>query len=76
MIFVCEVFKAELRKWAGMLRFRNMKFLILSVPIVNAAEVKDLHDGCRETLFEVMKRRTIYQFDLDEVQVENVNLGG
>ena len=70
----CAAFKAELRRWAGILRLKNMKFLILSVPIVNAAEVKKLYEGCKEELFEEMKLNTIYRFDFDAATVEDVGL--
>ncbi|MGN0832988.1 MAG: hypothetical protein ACI4RD_05010 [Kiritimatiellia bacterium] len=35
-----EAHKAQLREWAKKLGLKNMKFLILSVPVTNADEVE------------------------------------
>ena len=67
-----EEFKADLRRWASLLKLRNMKFLILSVPVVNLAEVDAKHGSRRGDLFELMRDETIYKFDFDGVTVETV----
>ena len=74
-----EAFKEQLREWARLLRLRNMKFLILSVPITNADEVERRyghlvkHENAR--IFEDMKLETIYRFDFDSIEVEDVLAG-
>ena len=67
-----EQFKADLRRWAETLKLRNMKFLIVSVPVVNVPEVekrfKHTHDG----FFTAMPETEIYAFDFDGVTGEAV----
>ena len=65
-------FEMELKKWAEMLRLKNMKFLIMSVPIINAAEVKANYSGLKDEIFEEMKMHTIYKFDFDNITIEEV----
>ena len=67
-----EDFKVELRRWAALLKLRNMKFIILSVPVTNLAEVDARYGSIREELFEVMCDETIYKFDFDGITVETV----
>ena len=67
-----EEFKADLRRWASLLKLRNMKFLILSVPVVNLAEVDAKHGSRRGDLFELMRDETIYKFDFGGITVETV----
>ena len=67
-----EEFKADLRRWASLLKLRNMKFLILSVPVVNLAEVDAKHGFRRGDLFELMRDKTIYKFDFGGITVETV----
>lgn len=68
------VFERELRKWARLLKLHNMKFLIMAVPIINAAEVEARYAGRRETIFTEMKLSTIYKFDFDGIRIEDVDL--
>ena len=68
-------FENELRKWAGMLHLRNMKFLIMSVPVINAADVASRYAGMKEQIFKEMEMNTIYKFDFDGIKVEDVKLG-
>ena len=65
-------FEMELKKWAKMLQLKNMKFLIMSVPIINAAEVKENHSGLKDEIFEEMKMHTIYKLDFDGIKIEEV----
>lgn len=67
----CNKFKERLRKWAEILQLTNMNFLIMSVPVVNAGEVKDMYEGVNEDHFEVIKRRPIYKFDLANIIIDN-----
>ena len=67
-----ERFKANLRRWAETLKLRNMKFLIVSVPITNAAEVERRFRGVRSGFFELMRDETIYEFDFDGLEVDPV----
>ena len=68
------VFERDLKWWAEMLRLKNMKFLIMSVPVVNAAEVKRGYAGVRDEIFEAMAMHTLYKFDFDVIKVEEVDL--
>ena len=68
-------FERELRKWAGMLHLRNMKFLILSVPVINAADVASRYAGMKEQIFKEMELNTIYKFDFEGIKVDDVMLG-
>ena len=74
-----EAFKEQLREWARLLRLRNMKFLILSVPITNADEVERRYGHLvkqeNARIFEDMKLETIYRFDFDSIEVEDVLAG-
>ena len=66
------VFEMELKKWAKMLRLKDMKFLIMSVPIINSAEVKENYSALKDEIFEEMKMHTIYKFDFDGITIEKV----
>ena len=65
-------YEMELKKWSEMLRLKNMKFFIMSVPIINAAEVKANYSGLKDEIFEEMKMHTIYKFDFDSIAIEEV----
>ena len=67
-----EQFKADLRSWATALKLRNMKFLIVSVPITNAADVERRFPNERGELFEHMRNEAIYKFDFDHIAVESL----
>jgi hypothetical protein len=67
-----EEFKAELRRWASLLKLRNMKFIILSVPVTNMREVRERFGSMRGELFNLMQRETIYKFEFDGIAVETV----
>ena len=60
------------RPEASLLKLRNMKFLILSVPVVNLAEVDAKHGSRRGELFELMRDETIYKIDFGGIAVETV----
>jgi len=67
-----KAFKANLRRWSDILRLRNMKFLILTVPVTNCADVQRRFDGQRGDIFHAMRGETIYRFDFGAIEVEEV----
>ena len=67
-----QEFKTDLRRWAATLKLQNMKFLIVSVPVVNMAEVEKRFAGWHGEIFDAMRHQTIYQFDFDAITVETV----
>lgn len=71
-----DAFKADLRKWAKLLGLKNMKFLIVSVPVTNAAAVEKAYGHMKghaaRSLFTAMKTEDVYRFDFDGVSVETV----
>lgn len=67
-----EEFKADLRRWASLLKLRNMKFIILAVPVTNLAEVDAQYGSMHGELFELMRDETIYKFDFNGITVETV----
>lgn len=67
-----EQFKADLRHWAETLKLRNMKFLIVSVPITNAAEVERRFRGVRGRIFAALRHEAIYQFDFGCIAIDTV----
>ena len=67
-----EEFKADLRRWASLLKLCKMKFIILSVPVTNLAEVDERFGAMRGELFELMRDETIYKFDFGGITVETV----
>jgi len=75
-----EAFKTDLRRNAELLRLKNMQFLIMSVPVTNAVAVEKRYGHLvgqeSAKLFEDMKLETIYEFDFDRIDVEEVVKGG
>ena len=67
-----EQFKANLRRWAETLKLRNMKFLIVSVPVVNVREVEKWFKHAHGGFFTSLRNTEIYDFDFDGVTVEEV----
>jgi len=67
-----ETFKADLRRWAASLRLRNMKFLVLSVPVTNFADVRRRFNGQHGEIFHAMRDETIYRFDFGAIEIEEV----
>ena len=67
-----EEFKAELRRWADALKLQNMKFLVISAPVVNMDEVKARFDGMHGEIFDAMREESIYRFDFDATTVEAI----
>ena len=67
-----EEFKAELRRWAAALKLQNMKFLVISAPVVNMDEIKAHFDGMHGEIFDTMRDESIYRFDFDATTVEAV----
>ena len=67
-----EEFKAKLHQWAAALKLRNMKFLVMSTPVVNMDEVKAHFDGMHGEIFDTMRDVSIYRFNFDATTVEAV----
>ena len=67
-----EEFKCELRRRASLLKLRNMKFVIFSVPVTNMREVWERFGSMRGELFDLMQREAIYKFDFGGIAVETV----
>ena len=71
-----DAFIADLKRWAKTLKLKNMKFLIVCVPVKNAASVAERYGNLvgqdAAILFDKMKLETIYDFDFDGVSVEDV----
>ncbi|MBR4612655.1 MAG: hypothetical protein IKO40_08065 [Kiritimatiellae bacterium] len=70
-----ERFKADLGRWAAALRLKDMKFLILTVPVANAAEVVRRFGDAKRGFFNLMRDKTIYEFDFDGVEIDTVLSG-
>ena len=66
------VFDRNLMKWAKTLCLTNMKFLILNVPVINAAEVVSRYAGLKGEIFEEMASHTVYKFDFDGITITEV----
>ena len=49
-----------------------MKFLVVSVPVLNMDEVKRRVKGWHSEIFDAMRNQTIYNFDFDAINVETV----
>lgn len=67
-----ESFKENLRRWAAALRLKNMKFLILSVPVTNMAEARERFSSKREEMFDIMRSESTFTFDFDGITVETI----
>ena len=67
-----QAFKADLRRWAATLKLQGMKFLIVSVPVVNMAEVKRRFGGWHSEIFDTMRNQSVYEFDFDGIAIETV----
>ncbi len=67
-----EQFKADLRHWAETLKLRNMKCLIVSVPVTNAADVERRFRGVRGRIFEHLRFEMVYKFDFNGMTVESI----
>ena len=69
------MFERDLKRWAAMLRLKNMKFLIMSIPVINAAEVKRDYSEVKDDVFDAMAMHTIYKFDFEGIKIEDIDLG-
>ena len=74
-----DAFKAALRRWAGLLKLTNMRFLILEVPVTNGrsieartGELDALFGRRRAEIFKVLPGEGFYSFDFDGIVVEDV----
>lgn len=66
------VFERNLEKWAHALKLKNMKFLILAVPVLNADEIVAHYSGMKSEIFEEMAAHTVYKFDFDGITIKEV----
>ena len=64
-----EQFKADLRQWATALKLRNMKFLIVSVPVLNVEDI-ERRSGDVSGFFTALRDTEIYDFDFNGGAVE------
>lgn len=69
-----EKCKSSLRNWAQNMKLRRMKFLVLCVPVMNDDEVEARFGAFHGEIFEKMKFETIYKFDFDGMEIEEVAL--
>ena len=67
-----EQFKTNLRRWAETLKLRNMYFLIVTVPVTNAADVVRRFRGVRGKVFDTMRDWAIYKFDFAGASIASV----
>ena len=67
-----EEFKADLRRWAAALKLQNMKFLILSVPITNAADVEHRFKDAGSAIFDMLREESVYTFDFGGIDIETI----
>ncbi len=67
-----EQFKTNLRRWAETLKLRDMKFLIASIPVTNAADVERRFRGVRSRIFEHLRYEAIYKFDFEGTIIDSV----
>ena len=67
-----EEFKADLRRWAAALKLQNMKFLVLSVPITNAAEVERRFKDVGSAIFDMLREESVYAFDFAGIEIETI----
>ena len=65
-----EAFKRELGVWTEAMKLCNMKFLAISTPVTNMAEVAKQFGGMRAEIFRIMSRQPIYKFDFDATRVD------
>ncbi|MBR4259620.1 MAG: hypothetical protein IKQ17_11365, partial [Kiritimatiellae bacterium] len=49
-----------------------MKFLTVSVPVLNMVDVERRFKGWHGEIFDAMRNQTIYEFDFDGITVETV----
>lgn len=63
-------FRDTLREWAERLRLRKMKFLVLTVPVANYAEVWKRFGRIGSGIFRKMEREDIYRFRFDGIEVD------
>lgn len=66
-----DQFKDNLRRWAETLKLQGMKFFIVSVPILNAKDVRDRYSKMSGGFFHVLENRPIYIFDFDKIMMED-----
>jgi len=74
-----DAFKTLLRRWAGLLKLRNMRFLVMEVPVTNGKRIDERtavldarFKGCRASVFTMLSEEGLYDFDFDGIVIENM----
>ena len=69
-----DAFKASLRRWATLLKLKNMRFFVMEVPVTNGkrvegrtAELDGRFRGCRGSVFTTLADESLYDFDFDGI---------
>lgn len=74
-----DAFKRALRRWAQLLKLKNMRFLVVEVPVTNGRNVetrttefdKRMH-GHRSSIFKILEHECIYEFDFNGIAVKDM----
>ena len=74
-----DAFKASLRRWATLLKLKNMRFLVMEVPVTNGkrvdertAELDGRFKGCRASVFTALAYESLYDFDFDGIVFDDM----
>ena len=74
-----DTFKGALRRWAQLLKLKNMRFLVMEVPVTNGRDVearttefdKRIH-GHRSNIFKILEHERIYGFDFSAIVLDDM----
>lgn len=74
-----DAFKASLRRWAELLKLKNMRFFVMEVPVTNGkcvdgrtAELDARFRGCRANVFTALADEGLYEFDFDGIVFDDM----
>jgi len=74
-----DAFKASLRRWAELLKLKNMRFLVMEVPVTNGKRIDERtaaldarFKGCRASIFTTLADEGLYQFDFDGIVFDDM----
>lgn len=74
-----DAFKASLRRWAELLKLKNMRFLVMEVPVTNGKRIDERtaaldarFKGRRANVFTTLSDEGLYEFDFDGIVIENM----
>jgi len=74
-----DAFKASLRRWAELLKLKNMRFLVMEVPVTNGKRIDERtaaldarFKGCRASIFTTLSDESLYEFDFDGIAFDNM----